>query len=127
MMICIVSCECAVRTDNPRPTVIELHVLELRQITLLCVARDLRAALSDSRKSLNLLITPEAESQSREKRHDRAKDRETKGFANAVDERVYHLLSSTGAQLMTFRNPILFLGGALVPKSRSESINPVSN
>ena len=127
MIICIVSCQCAVRTDNPRPTVIELLVLELRHITLLCVARDLRAALSDSRKSLNLLLTPEAGSQSREKRHDRAKDRETKVFANAVDERVYDLLTSIGAQVVTFRKPILFLGGALIPKSRSESINPVSN
>lgn len=127
MIISIVSCERAVRTDNPRPTVIELHVLELRQITLLCVARALRASLSDSRKFLYLLVTSEAGSQFREKRHDRAKDRETKVFANAVNEQVYHLLTSIGAQVVTFRKPILFLGGALIPNSRSESINPVSN
>ena len=127
MVIRIVPGEPAVRAENLRPTVVELHVLELRQITLLCKARALRAALSDSRESLHLLVASEAEIHSRDKGHARAKDSETKVFANAVDERVYHLLTSIGAQVVTFRKPILFLGGALTPKARSESINPVSN
>ena len=127
IVISIISCERAVRTDNLRSTVRELHVLELRQITLLCVARALRATLFDSRKSLHLLVISEAEIQSREKRRDREKDSETKVFAKVGDGRVHHLLTSIGAQVVTFRNPILFLGGALKPKARSESINPVSN
>ena len=127
MAIRIVSVERAVRAENLRPTVVELHVLELRQITRLCVAGTLRAALFDNREFLHLIVASEAGIQSRYKGHDREKDSETKVFANVVGERVYHLLTSIGAQVVTFRKAILFLGGALTPKARSESINPVSN
>ena len=75
MVIRIVSDVEAVRAENVRLTVVELHVLELRQITLLCVARALRAALFDNRKFLHLLFASETEIQSRDKGHDREKDR----------------------------------------------------
>ena len=60
MVISIVSCERAVGTQYLRPTVIELHILELRQVILLCEARALRAALFDDGKSLHLFVTLEA-------------------------------------------------------------------
>ena len=127
VVISIAPCKHTVRTDDLRASVIEFHVLELRQITLSCVARVLRAALFDNRKSLHLSITSESEIASREKKYDRENISETKVFANAVDDRVYHLLTSKGAQFVTFRKPTLFLGGALKPNARSESIDPVAN
>ena len=60
MVISIVSCEIAVGTQYLRLTVMKLHILELRQVILLCEARALRAALFDDRKSVHLFFTLEA-------------------------------------------------------------------
>ena len=60
MVVSIASYKRAVGAKYPRLAVIELHVLELRQVITLCKARALRAALFDNRKSLHLLVTLEA-------------------------------------------------------------------